>query len=199
MMTEIAASINLNLVEKLTHDPGFRQEFFWAETSASIAADLVALRKRRGLNQTQLAKKVGTKQPAISRIEQADYQNRNLNTLRVVVDALGGRLRVVIEPYEDVLQEYEDRKEEAVEAEEVEEASGTAKNQALAGANAQSQGAWAAAAVDYTTVLQSWSRLFGWFNEKQDAALPTDGSKATVKLDQASTSDMQTFSGLWSL
>ncbi len=102
---EPAQSIDLNLGEKLK-DKGYRQRFFRAQDSAKIAEQLIALRKRRGLNQTQTADLSGTKQPAISRAEQADYQNRKLETLRAIVEALDGRLRVIIEPAEDVLKEY---------------------------------------------------------------------------------------------
>ena len=105
MGPEIAPTIDLNLPEKL-QDPTYRQEFFWAEASAEIAGGLVRLRKRRGLNQSEVANLVGTKQPAISRAEQADYDNWNLGTIRGIADALGARVRVTIEPYEDVLHEY---------------------------------------------------------------------------------------------
>jgi transcriptional regulator with XRE-family HTH domain len=101
-----APSIDLNLGEKLK-DKSYRRRFFWAESSALTAAQLIALRKRRGLNQRDVADMVGTKQPAISRVEQADYQNWNLVTLRAIVEALDGRLRVIIEPAEDVLGEYD--------------------------------------------------------------------------------------------
>jgi transcriptional regulator with XRE-family HTH domain len=103
---EPAQSIDLNLKTKLK-DKAYRQRFFLAQDSAHIAEQLISLRKRRGLNQTQVAELAGTKQPAISRAEQADYQNRKLETLRAIVEALDGRLRVIIEPAEDVLGEYE--------------------------------------------------------------------------------------------
>src|SRR6266851_1486022 len=105
-VADIAHSIDLNLPEKL-RDRAYRLKFFWAETSAKIAAQLIALRKRRGLNQKQVAELAGTKQPAISRAEQADYQNWSFNTLRSIADALDARIRVTIEPYEDVLKEYD--------------------------------------------------------------------------------------------
>jgi transcriptional regulator with XRE-family HTH domain len=101
-----AHSIDLNLRQKL-QDKEYRRKFFWTESSARIAAELIALRKRRGLNQTQVAKLIGTKQPAISRAEQADYQNWNLGTLRAIADAMDARIRVIIEPSEDILREYD--------------------------------------------------------------------------------------------
>jgi DNA-binding XRE family transcriptional regulator len=107
-MQEIAKPIDLNLPQKLRDDPAYRRRFFWAESSAKIAAQLINLRKRRGLSQTQVAQITKTKQPAISRVEQADYQNWNLNTLRSIAEALNARVRVLIEPFEDILREYDE-------------------------------------------------------------------------------------------
>ena len=109
-MTEIAHRIEINLPAKL-QDKQYRQKFFLAESSAQLAEQITALRKRRGLNQKQLADLVDTKQPAISRVEQADYQSWNFSTLRNIVGALDGRIRVTIEASEDVLPEYEKRVE----------------------------------------------------------------------------------------
>jgi DNA-binding XRE family transcriptional regulator len=102
----VAYSIDLNLPERL-RDRAYRLKFFWAETSAKIAAQLIELRRRRGLNQTQLAKLVGTKQSAILRAEQADYQNWNIKSIRKIAESLDARVRVLIEPSEDVIREYE--------------------------------------------------------------------------------------------
>jgi transcriptional regulator with XRE-family HTH domain len=104
-MTDLAKSIDLKLSEKL-EDPDYREQFFLAESSAAIASQLIALRKRRGLSQKQVAELTNTQQPAISRTERADYQNWSFNILRRIANALGARIRVRIEPYEDVLGEY---------------------------------------------------------------------------------------------
>lgn len=100
-------SIDLGLAKKLK-DKNYRQSFFLAESSALIAKQLIALRKRRGLNQTQVAETIGTGQPAISRVERADYRNWSFNTLRKLAEAMDARIRVYIEPSEDVLSEYEE-------------------------------------------------------------------------------------------
>src|ERR1700687_654347 len=109
-MTEIAHPIDLNLPAKL-RDKDYRQQFFLAEASARIAEQIIALRKRRNLNQKQLAERTDTKQPAISRVEQADDQNWSFSSLRKIVAALDARIRVIIEASEDVLPEYEDQAE----------------------------------------------------------------------------------------
>ena len=108
-MKQIAHSIDLNLSEEL-RDRKFRRKFFMAESSARIAEQLIALRKRRGLNQKQVAELADTKQPAISRAEQADYQNWSFSTLRSIAEALDARIRVLIQPYEDVIGEYKTNK-----------------------------------------------------------------------------------------
>ena len=113
-MANVAHPVELNLPEKL-RDREYRQKFFLAELSAQIASQLIALRKRRGLNQQQVAELTGTQQPAISRIEKADYQSWSFNVLRKIAGILDARLRVLIEPSEDVIAEYGSEKEEKEE------------------------------------------------------------------------------------
>jgi transcriptional regulator with XRE-family HTH domain len=112
MPTQIAYPINLDLVQKLK-DRVYRRKFFLAEASAKIAGQIIKLRKKRGFTQAQLAEEADTQQPAISRAERADYQNWSFNALRSIADALDARIRVLIEPAEDVLKEYENTGTEA--------------------------------------------------------------------------------------
>lgn len=105
-MNEVAPPIELDLPRRL-RDREFRKRYFLAESSALIAEQLVALRKRRDLNQKQVAEKAGTRQSAISRAEQADYQNWSFNTLRSIADVLDARIRVLIQAVEDVIWEYD--------------------------------------------------------------------------------------------
>jgi transcriptional regulator with XRE-family HTH domain len=104
-MTNSLPSIELNIPDKLT-DRSYRRDFFLAETSAMIAAQLIALRKRRGFNQSEVAALIDTQQPAISRVERSDYRNWSFNTLRRLAEAMDARLRITIQPSEDVLREY---------------------------------------------------------------------------------------------
>jgi transcriptional regulator with XRE-family HTH domain len=113
-MEELAPAIDLDLPKKL-RDPDYRHQFFLAESSALIAEQLVALRKRRQLSQKQVADLAGTRQPAISRAEQADYRNWSFNTLRSIADVLDARIRVLIEASEDVLPEYSETPESVVD------------------------------------------------------------------------------------
>ena len=110
-MAEIAHSIDLELPKKL-RDRSYRQRFFIAETSAQIAKQLIALRKRRDKSQKEVAALVKTGQSAISRVEDASYRNWSFNTLRRLAEAMDARIHVIIEPAEDVLSEYDEQSED---------------------------------------------------------------------------------------
>lgn len=60
-------------------------------------ADLIRdLREAQGLTQAQLARKVGTTQSAIARIEDANYTGQKLGTIAKIAAALGHRVEVAI-------------------------------------------------------------------------------------------------------
>lgn len=107
-------SIDLDFSERMKNDKEFRQSYFLAESSAKIAQQLISLRRKRGLDQKQVAELVETGQPAISRVESADYGKWSFNTLRKLAQAMDARIRVLIEPAEDVLFEYESQEVLAV-------------------------------------------------------------------------------------
>lgn len=59
-----------------------------------LAHRLAELREKRGLSQGALAKKVGTTQAGISRLENPNYLNYSLSTLGKIAVVLGARLEV---------------------------------------------------------------------------------------------------------
>lgn len=81
-------------------DPQFRE----AAEELEPAYQVARLRILRGLTQDQLADLVGTRQPSIARLESGKVEPR-LSFLRRVVEALGGRLEVRIEPQEQAHQQ----------------------------------------------------------------------------------------------
>lgn len=100
------SSIDLGIRE-LLNDPTRRHEFFKAITQDDIASQIRALRKKRELTQAKFARKADMKQSAVSRIEQAEYSRWSLTTLFRVAAALNARWRVILEPAEDAMREYE--------------------------------------------------------------------------------------------
>lgn len=59
-----------------------------------IARKIYGLRTKAKLSQEELAKKVGTTQSVISRLEDADYDRHSLAMLRRIASALGKRVEI---------------------------------------------------------------------------------------------------------
>ena len=56
--------------------------------NAKVAQEIYDLRTRAGLTQEELAERVGTTQPVIARLEDADYQGHSLRMLIRIASAL---------------------------------------------------------------------------------------------------------------
>jgi DNA-binding XRE family transcriptional regulator len=68
----------------------------------ALGRKIRALRESRGLSQAQLARALGTQGPAISRIEDADYDGHSLRILRKIADYFDQHLVVSFEPKRQV-------------------------------------------------------------------------------------------------
>lgn len=66
-----------------------------------VAEAIVRLRQLRGMSQAELARRIGTKQPAIARIESGEA-NVTLRTVRALARALGATARVEMMPVESI-------------------------------------------------------------------------------------------------
>lgn len=74
-------------------EPEVRKEYEALEPEFRLIRDILLRRSQLNISQTQLAKLVGTKQPAISRLEKGDG-NITINTLHRVADALNVDLEI---------------------------------------------------------------------------------------------------------
>jgi len=90
-----------NWVEDKLKDPQFRKGFEEEYEKLSIGEQLVHLRLKVGFTQAQVAKKIGTTASAISRYENAEYDSYEIKTLRKIVEACGGHLKLIFEGPED--------------------------------------------------------------------------------------------------
>ncbi len=80
----------LRMLESWTHDDSAMQAMLAEERSnAAVGRQIHELRTARGLTQKQLADLIGTKQPVIARLEDADYQGHSLAMLYRIAAALG--------------------------------------------------------------------------------------------------------------
>lgn len=61
-----------------------------------VISQIVELREKLGLTQTELAKRIGVSQPFIARIENDEASNLSLETLIKIVDALHGEIEIRI-------------------------------------------------------------------------------------------------------
>jgi len=62
--------------------------------NVKVARMIYEARTKAGLTQQQLAKRVGTTQPVIARLEDADYRGHSLTTLQRIATALNGQLEI---------------------------------------------------------------------------------------------------------
>lgn len=73
---------------------GWDERVAAATDAAMIAEEIQALRERHGLSQAALAKRVGTSQSAIARLEDARYRGHSMPVLRRIAAAVGERVEV---------------------------------------------------------------------------------------------------------
>lgn len=75
-------------------DPAMRLMIAEEMVNLRVAQAIYDLRAKAGLTQSALAKLVGTTQPVIARLEDADYRGHSLNMLVRIASALGKKLDV---------------------------------------------------------------------------------------------------------
>jgi transcriptional regulator with XRE-family HTH domain len=89
-------NFDLYLQEQLK-DPDFAERFKKAGEAWDVALKLASLRKASGLSQKELAKRIGTSQQQISRLESPSYEGHSLSMLRRVADVLGASIHIEIQ------------------------------------------------------------------------------------------------------
>ena len=84
-------------LEEQLKDPDFAERFEKAGEAWEVSFKLVALRKEAGLSQKELARRVGTSQQQISRLESPSYEGHSLSMLRRIASVLGATVHVEIQ------------------------------------------------------------------------------------------------------
>jgi ribosome-binding protein aMBF1 (putative translation factor) len=90
------AAIDDCLKRKL-QNPEFRAAYEAEDARIELVLQIIKLREKRGMTQSDLAKAIGTRQANVSRLERFDA-NLTLGTLEKVALALGANLRIDLEP-----------------------------------------------------------------------------------------------------
>lgn len=84
-----------SIKKKWMKNAEFRKEYDALGPEFSLAEMLIRQRIEKGFTQRELARKIGTKQSAISRLESGSY-NPTFAVLKKIAHALGSRLEVSI-------------------------------------------------------------------------------------------------------
>jgi len=87
-MTKIA-----ELKKRLMNNPAFRQEYEKADAEFQLVEALIGARTKAKLSQAELARRIGTTQSAIARLEGGGV-SPSLNTLRRYAEATGSKLEI---------------------------------------------------------------------------------------------------------
>ena len=85
-------------VRERMKDHAFKKAWRDLDAEFELLESIIKARETAGLTQEELARKIGTKQPALSRLERGGFQKANIETLRKIAEALDGKLVVKIEP-----------------------------------------------------------------------------------------------------
>ncbi len=89
----------LKILQQITaKDPEMEEMIKEASLNAELAHLLYQARTQAGLTQQQLADRIGTKQPVIARLEDAEYEGHSLSMLQKIARALNQRLEIRLIP-----------------------------------------------------------------------------------------------------
>lgn len=93
----------IRTIWKKMNKKAYRDAFVSGQISNTISAQIALLREERGWTQKQLADKAGMKQPRISALEDPNWENCEVETLKRLASALDVGLTVRFEPFSEVV------------------------------------------------------------------------------------------------
>ena len=89
------------LVKKALSRPGVKAEYDALKDEFALFDEVLKARKRAGLTQAEIAARMGTKAPAVARIEAGGGSKRHspsISTLRRYAEAVGCKLKIELVP-----------------------------------------------------------------------------------------------------
>lgn len=94
----------LKILDRITGDDADLRELIQQETvNVHVARLIYDVRTQAGLTQEQLAERIGTKQPVVARLEDADYEGHSLTMLQRIAEALNLALDIRFVPKEQAI------------------------------------------------------------------------------------------------
>lgn len=85
-------------IEENMKDPEFKKSWHSLDEEFELLEEIIKAREGAGLTQGELAKKIGTKQPALSRLEKGGIRKANIETLSKIAEALNMELIIKFKP-----------------------------------------------------------------------------------------------------
>jgi len=73
-------------------DTKFKKAWHDLDTEFELLESFIKAREKAGITQAELAKRIGTKQPALSRLETGRFTKATLETLKKIANALDMKL-----------------------------------------------------------------------------------------------------------
>ena len=101
MSRTAATKTHREMVEVWKRDPAFQTAYEELETEYALLRELLQARQRAGLTQAEVAEKMGTKPPAVTRLETSLSDSRHsptVATLKRYAQAVGCKLEVHLVP-----------------------------------------------------------------------------------------------------
>ena len=92
-------TIDEDIAEQMKN-PEFRKAWHDLDAEFELLESMIKAREKAGISQGELARKIGTKQPALSRLERGGFSKATVETLRKIADALDMRLVVKLQKKE---------------------------------------------------------------------------------------------------
>ena len=89
-------SLEKHIAEHMKN-PKFRKAWHDLDPEFELLESFIKAREKAGLTQGELAKRIGTKQPALSRLEGGRFTKATMETLKKIADALDMRLVIRLE------------------------------------------------------------------------------------------------------
>jgi predicted transcriptional regulator len=89
------------MVEKMLSDPTVKAAYDELEDEFALFDEVLKARKRTGLTQAEIAARMGTKAPAVARLESGGGSKRHspsIATLRRYAEAVGCKLKIELVP-----------------------------------------------------------------------------------------------------
>ncbi len=77
--------------------PEFKKAWHDLDPEFELLESFIKARGKAGITQAELAKKIGTKQPALSRLERGRFTKATLETLKKIADALDVKLVIKLQ------------------------------------------------------------------------------------------------------